>query len=111
MSTYSDDPAEIAEVSPQTFQIRWKGGHVSTWPYTFLRKACPCARCSEIKRRLGGDKLLPGDVRPDVHPSSWDYVGRYALNFVWSDGHSTGIYPYKMLREYCLCEECSPPTR
>ncbi|MHB2018793.1 MAG: DUF971 domain-containing protein [Candidatus Xenobia bacterium] len=108
MSTWSDDPAEIKERSEQDFEIRWRGGHVSVYPYTFLRRACPCARCDEIRRKFGAARLLPGEVRPDVHPVSWDYVGRYALNFQWSDGHATGIYPYKMLREYCPCEECAP---
>jgi DUF971 family protein len=26
-------------------------------------------------------------------------VGNYALNIIWRDGHSTGIYPYGLLRE------------
>ncbi|HYO67017.1 MAG TPA: DUF971 domain-containing protein, partial [Archangium sp.] len=26
-------------------------------------------------------------------------VGNYALTFVFSDGHGTGIYPWKLLRE------------
>ena len=26
-------------------------------------------------------------------------VGRYAYHIVWSDGHDTGIYTLKMLRE------------
>ena len=28
-------------------------------------------------------------------------VGRYALNFRWSDGHETGIYSFRYLRELC----------
>ena len=111
MATYSDDPAEIKELPPTEFYIRWKDGHESTYSYVFLRKACPCATCNNIRRKFGGDKLLPGEVRPDVRPASWDYVGRYALNFMWSDGHSTGIYPYKMLREYCPCTNCTTVTR
>jgi len=30
-------------------------------------------------------------------------VGRYALQFIWSDGHSTGLYPFDMMRR--LAEE------
>ena len=29
-------------------------------------------------------------------------VGRYALTFVWNDGHNTGIYSYDFLREHSL---------
>jgi DUF971 family protein len=34
-------------------------------------------------------------------------VGRYAISFGWSDGHSTGIYPYEYLLEMCECEACA----
>jgi DUF971 family protein len=34
-------------------------------------------------------------------------VGRYAISFGWSDGHSTGIYPYSYLLEMCECAECA----
>ena len=33
-------------------------------------------------------------------------VGRYAINFVWSDGHDSGIYSYTFLREACPCVTC-----
>jgi len=33
-----------------------------------------------------------------VYPTAIHYVGRYALQFVWSDGHSTGIYTFEYLR-------------
>lgn len=34
-----------------------------------------------------------------VEITSFDWVGNYALNFIFSDGHNTGIYIYKFLRE------------
>jgi DUF971 family protein len=43
--------------------------------------------------------LRPEMVGQDVYPTAIHYVGRYALQFVWSDGHSTGIYTYEYLRE------------
>jgi DUF971 family protein len=39
----------------------------------------------------------------DVQP-----VGRYALQFSWSDGHDTGIYSYALLRRLCQCDVCQP---
>ncbi|MBI2170751.1 MAG: DUF971 domain-containing protein [Chloroflexi bacterium] len=33
-------------------------------------------------------------------------VGRYALQFLWSDFHTTGIYPYVTLRRLCQCDLC-----
>jgi DUF971 family protein len=34
-------------------------------------------------------------------------VGRYAIRFHWSDGHSTGIYTFEQLRELCPCPICA----
>jgi DUF971 family protein len=30
----------------------------------------------------------------------YDFVGGYGLNLKWADGHSTGIYPYALLRGF-----------
>jgi DUF971 family protein len=51
--------------------------------------------------------LEPDAVDPDVYPTAIHYVGRYALQPVWSDGHSTGLYTFEYLRE--LWEAESPP--
>ena len=32
-------------------------------------------------------------------PIKADYVGNYALRITWSDGHDTGIYAFRFLRE------------
>ena len=38
-------------------------------------------------------------------------VGAYAVQFVWSDGHSTGIYSWELLRASCPCQECIPTSK
>jgi DUF971 family protein len=45
--------------------------------------------------------------RVAVRPLSIDSVGRYAIRFHWSDGHSTGIYTFEHLRELCPCPICA----
>ena len=40
----------------------------------------------------------PENIPEDVEALDWMTVGRYALQFLWSDAHDTGIYPYAMLR-------------
>jgi DUF971 family protein len=35
-------------------------------------------------------------------------VGSYALQFFWTDGHSTGIYTWELLRQACPCDICLP---
>ena len=46
-------------------------------------------------------------VPPGVYPTAIEYVGRYALKFVWSDGHDTGLYSFDLLRGLCGCAKCS----
>jgi len=33
-------------------------------------------------------------------------VGAYAIQFLFSDAHHTGIYTYDFLRAICACDEC-----
>src|SRR5262245_3094935 len=61
-----------------------------------LRLACPCAMCVE---EMSGRALLdPMSVPLDVRPVRLSLVGGYGLRIDWSDGHSTGIYPFAWLR-------------
>jgi DUF971 family protein len=56
---------------------------------------------------MTGRRIVTLDnVGEDVEALDHMTVGRYALQFLWSDGHDTGIYPYEMLRKICLCDEC-----
>lgn len=77
--------------------IRWKDGEESTYAPRTLRIRCPCAGC--VDEMTGQRILVPEMIDEGVHPTEIQYVGRYALRFVWSDGHSTGIYPYEYLRK------------
>ena len=96
------DPRVTAEeVGPtedgSQLRIRWGDGAVSEyWPRD-LRLECPCAGC--VDEMTGVRTLQPAHIRPDVYPTAIHYVGRYALQFVWSDGHLTGIYTWELLRE------------
>lgn len=85
-------------------RIEWADGHVSEYSPRYLRLRCPCAGC--IDELSGRPRLDPASVPADVYPVGIEYVGRYALRFDWSDGHSTGIYPFELLRRICPCEEC-----
>ena len=95
-------------------EIDWADGHQSRYLFGWLRDACPCATCKEA-RDVSGQK--PGDApkpapgmlpiyRDPVKPSEVRAVGKYAIQFDWSDGHTTGIYSWKYLREVCPCAEC-----
>jgi DUF971 family protein len=95
-------------------EIDWADGHKSAWSFPLLRDACPCATCVEERKQTGrriGDlkpkqtELLPM-YKPPAKPASAHAVGRYAIQFNWQDGHSSGIYSWEYLRRNCQCSEC-----
>ena len=110
----STDPVDISvSAGRREVRIVWRGGHESVYPFDLLRKECPCALCNDQRGKpsasaglsltvLSGPVLKAGEVQVrEVSP-----VGRYAINFVWSDGHDSGIYAYAYLRGLCPCSAC-----
>jgi DUF971 family protein len=92
------EPDEIAPTEDGArLRILWKDGAVFEYVPRELRLLCPCAGCVD---EMTGVRTLRDDmVDQDVYPTAIHYVGRYALQFVWSDGHSTGIYTYEYMRD------------
>jgi DUF971 family protein len=94
--------------------IDWKDGHHSSYSFTWLRDACPCALCNEERSKSGrgiGEpaKLAPGALpmfKPAPKPLKAEPVGKYAIRFQWNDGHELGIYSWQFLGENCPCSEC-----
>ncbi len=97
------EPREIMQESDARLRITWADGRVCTFDAPDLRRACPCAGC--INEWTGERMLRPETISDSLTISDIEIVGRYALNFSWSDGHSTGIYSFHYLRE--LCEKSS----
>ncbi len=93
-------PLEITRANQWDVKIRWSDGHEAVYPALYLRQACCCAVCLEQPAGQG-----PA-VDPEVHPTAIQAAGTYAIEFAWSDGHATGIYPYKYLRALCPCPTC-----
>ena len=89
-------------------EIEWNDGHRSVYTNKDLREACPCALCKGEPPAIGPSPIIPLTVaaQEGVHAVKYTEVGRYALSFEWSDGHSTGIYPYDYLLGACQCDAC-----
>jgi DUF971 family protein len=62
-----------------------------------LRANCQCAVC--VDEHSGERKVHYEDIDPDVKPQEIRPLGNYALYIKWSDGHATGFFPYKLIRE------------
>jgi DUF971 family protein len=86
-------------------KIQWEEqGHVARYGARFLRAACQCAACVE---EISGEPILdPATIPEDIRALGVRLVGQYAVYFAWSDGHSTGIYPFEFLLEICPCDAC-----
>jgi ATP-binding protein involved in chromosome partitioning len=90
-------PTAIRQAGPRTLAIVWADGRESRYDVRELRLACGCAQC--VDEWSGEGRLDPASVPSDVHPIRIEPVGRYAIQVEWSDGHSSGIYPFRRLRE------------
>ena len=91
-------PLEIGPAEDEAkLRISWKDGVATEYVTRDLRLLCPCAGC--VDEMTGVRTLSDGQVNDSVYLTAIHYVGRYALQFVWSDGHSTGIYTFEYLRE------------
>lgn len=97
--TTSLQPTSIQPIGEE-LAIVWSDGTESYYKLEALRRACPCAAC-------GGEPDVMGRVaRPVVTygPQSfvlrtYRLVGGYSLQPVWNDGHDSGLYTFRYLRQ------------
>lgn len=105
-------PAGItAKRQARRLVVTWQDGHISEYPFTLLRYACPCAECRGGHEHMGGDPDpevfdMPEADSPATRMSNLEAVGSYAITITWEDGHHYGIYNWDFLRALCPCDEC-----
>lgn len=91
------EPLKIIDEGEHAVTIEWSDSTENTYEARALRLACPCAGCIN---EWTGEKMLKNESVPeDISISHTSVVGRYALNFHFSDGHETGIFSFRYLRE------------
>jgi DUF971 family protein len=100
-----------ASKSKKEMIIKWDDDHVSTYSFTMLRTACPCAECRGGHDNMGGPPDPGVFTLPivDTRETSLNNIvatGTYGVTLVWEDGHDYGIYNWGFLRELCPCDEC-----
>ncbi len=93
------------ELNTSGISIDWDDGHRTIFDPMRLRLNCGCAECVEewTQRKL----LDPASVPANIVAEDYLMVGNYAVQFLWSDAHFTGIYPLDLLRKLCDCSTCS----
>jgi DUF971 family protein len=91
------EPTQIIEESDSEVSIKWSDDTETRYSASHLRRSCPCAQC--VDEWTGKKTLDERNIPDDITISSTSIVGRYALNFHFSDGHDTGIFSFEYLRK------------
>lgn len=92
-------PTDIQHIGNE-LAVKWPDGTESFIPLEKLRRHCPCAGCKGETDILGNlhknpEKPYAAHAFELVRIAS---VGGYAVQPVWVDGHSTGLFPFDLLR-------------
>ncbi len=105
---YHDQPRDVSSIpkevkvklGEQQLEIYWRDGGVSAFSLPLLRRHCPCASCRAERRNQSSNPLNVLKSDPDsVCALAAKLVGSYAIRFDFSDGHNTGIFDFRYLRE------------
>ena len=90
------EPRQIIEENDSELSISWSDETETKYNASDLRRNCPCAGC--VNEWTGEKILKVENIAKDLSFDSISIVGRYALNFHFSDGHDTGIYSFQYLQ-------------
>jgi len=94
-----EPPPESIELIGNTVAIRWADGQEDFYHMEALRACSPSAENVGEPDLFG--RIHGGDPRtefPGVTVEGYELVGRYAVRFLFSDGHSSGLFSYGYLR-------------
>ena len=97
-------PIDITSAAlDRTLYVTWPDGHVGVYSWDFLRGACPCVLCKRSHQAVDLARVKPVE---GILLVDREEVGKYAVRFLWSDAHDSGIYSYEYLRSICRCSKC-----
>lgn len=94
-------PVDVHLRKTAALDVTWGDGRKSSLPLRYLRKHCPCAGCKGEKDLLGRTILpiLKTTYDGEIVATGGEPVGNYAIRIDFSDGHNSGIFTWKYLRE------------
>ena len=92
-------PTDLQPIGDE-LAVKWDDGSESYVKLEKLRRCCPCAGCKGETDIMGN--LYKNPDKP-LSPAAFQLVrvaqvGGYAVQPVWADGHSTGLYSFDYLR-------------
>jgi DUF971 family protein len=92
-------PPEALDLIGDTVAIRWSDGGEDFLPMESLRALSPSAENvgePDIFGNIHGAD--PRTEFPGVTVVGHEMIGRYAVRFIFSDGHQSGLYTFEYLR-------------
>ena len=92
-------PLDIQQIGNE-LAVKWDDGTEDFILLEKLRRACPCAGCKGEVDIMGNVYKNPAQA---LTPKAFELVrligvGGYAIQPVWADGHTTGIYSFDYLK-------------
>jgi DUF971 family protein len=100
-----DQPKHIDIKRDRGVTIEWSDGVTSFYSVNYLRRMSPSAEQRQLLEEMQKNPLmvLPASALSKAgEPLTIEdaqFVGRYAIKLVFSDGHDTGIFSWDYLRE------------
>ena len=85
------------EFNEKEIIFNWNDGIIQKINNRELRLNCRCALC--VNEITGASLLDEKRIRSDIAPKEITPLGNYAVGISWNDGHSSGIYPYELIKK------------
>lgn len=103
-------PVELfAPRGARRLDVAWEDGSRTSYEHLVLRAFCPCAHCQGHQGPIGFRS--EAETTDSLELDDVFEVGQYAVGLGWADGHSTGIYTYRFLRELARADGMSRDAR
>jgi len=101
-------PVDIQRIGEE-LAIKWDDGGENFIRLETLRRACPCAGCKGEIDVMGNlhknpDRPLPPQAFQLLRITN---VGGYAIQPIWGDGHSSGLFSFDYLKRVAEAESLS----
>ncbi len=98
-------PVGLEKRIDRVLVIEWNDQRVQQIPFRLLRNSCLCAVCNANREKekkqpvaLGALPVISAAQAQPLDVVKMHPVGNYAYSIHFSDGHSSGIYTFEMLR-------------
>ena len=90
-------PRRVGRRDPSKLVFDWNDGVTGEASAAVIRRGCACAVC--VDEHTGRPLLDQSTVPDDLTHTQVSLMGNYALAITFSDGHRTGIFTWRSLRQ------------